>query len=43
MPEADKLLALAKAFGATNDELLSGDDPAGAVLAALYRKGNQEP
>ena len=30
MPEVDKLLALAKAFGVTTDELLSGDEPAGA-------------
>ena len=29
-PEVDKLLALAKAFGVTTDELLSGDEPAGA-------------
>ncbi len=29
MPEVDKLLALAKAFGVTTDELLSGDEPAG--------------
>ncbi len=29
-PEVAKLLALAKAFGVTTDELLSGDEPAGA-------------
>ena len=29
-PEVDKLLALAKAFGVTTDELLSGEEPAGA-------------
>lgn len=29
-PEVDKLLALAKAFGVTTDELLSGAEPAGA-------------
>ena len=29
-PEVDKLLALAKAFGVTTDELLSEDDPVGA-------------
>ncbi len=28
-PEVDKLLALAKAFGVTTDELLSGEEPAG--------------
>ena len=28
-PEVDKLLALAKAFGVTTDELISGDEPAG--------------
>lgn len=29
-PEVDKLLALARAFGVTTDELLSGEGPAGA-------------
>ncbi len=29
-PEVDKLLALARAFGVSTDELLSGDEPAGA-------------
>ena len=28
-PEVDKLLALARAFGVTTDELLGGDEPAG--------------
>ena len=29
-PEVDKLLALARAFGVTTDELLSGEEPAGS-------------
>ena len=33
-PEVDKLLALAKAFGVTTDELLSGDAPAGTAEQA---------
>lgn len=31
-PEVDKLLALARIFGVTTDELLSEDDPAGASV-----------
>lgn len=33
-PEVDKLLALAKAFGVTTDELLSDSEPAGAQTQA---------
>ena len=40
MPEIDKLLALARIFGVTTDELLSEDDPGANPIKRNRRRPN---